>query len=92
MKSPDKIYGPKIAQLMLAFCKEIHKESNASGIRVNAEFIFRNDKGDLVMKSFITPDGKTERMLDTEVLMPRGTKLSMDAFGKLKAVAKRRKK
>lgn len=92
MISPDKKFGPQIAQLMLAFCKDIYKESKASGIRVNTEFIFRNGKGDLTMKSFITPDGQTERMMDTEALAPRGTKLSHDAFKKLKVMARRKKR
>ena len=90
--SPDKKYGPQIAQLMLAFSKEIFAESGAKGIRVHAEFIFRRGKGDLVLKSFITPDGTTERMSNTEILQPRGTKLAFDAANKLKAQAKRRKK
>lgn len=92
MKSPDKIFGPRIASLMLEFCREIYKESQASGIRVVGEFIFRDGKGDLTLKSFITPDGKTERISDTEVLQPRGTKLAYDAFAHLKKVGKRIKK
>jgi|CXWL01.1.fsa_nt_gi hypothetical protein len=82
--SPDKVYGPQIADLLRRFCREIALESNASGIRISAEFIYRNGKGDLNMKSFTTPDGKTERMLDSEVLMPRGSKLAHDAYACLR--------
>ena len=87
--SPDKKYGPLLAELMLKFCQEIYKESKASGIRVQAEFLFRNGKGDLNMKSFITPDGQTERMLEGGIIMPRGTKLAHDAFSKLRCVVKK---
>ena len=89
MTSPDKKYAPLLAKLMQDFCLEIYKESGASGIRVMAEFIYRNGKGDLNLKTFITPDGKTERMLDSGIIMPRGTKLAHDAFSKLRCVVKK---
>ena len=89
MKSPDKIHIPMIAELMLKFAQAIEKESGATGIRIQAEFLYRNGKGDLNMKSFMTPDGKTERMLDDGIIMPRGTKLAHDAFSKLRCVVKK---
>ena len=87
--SPDKVYGPLVADVLHRFCKEIFKESTASGIRISCEFVWRKGKGDLKMKSFITPDGTTERMIDTEVIMPRGTKLANDAFTKMSGLVKR---
>jgi len=89
MKSPDKVHGPIVAKALQDFCLDIHKESKASGIRVTCEFLFRNGRGDLKMKSFITPDGQVERMMDVEVAMPRGTKLANEAFSKLRSVVKR---
>ena len=89
MKSPDKIYTPLLGKLMLELCQAIHKECGATGIRVQAEFLYRNGRGDLNLKSFITPDGKTERMLEGGIIMPRGTKLAHDAFSKLRCVVKK---
>ena len=91
-KGPDKIYGPQLSAIMLKFCQDIYKESKASGIRISAEFLYRKGKGDLTLKSFITPDGSTERIEDSNVLAPRGTKLSNEAFRKLKVISSRRKK
>jgi hypothetical protein len=82
--NPDKVYGPPLAALFQKFCEMINKESGATGIRVEAQFIFKNGKGDLKMQTFVTPDSKVERLVDSEVPMPRGTKLAHDAAKKLR--------
>ena len=86
MKSsnPDKIYGPQLAAIYQKFCEMVNKESGATGIRVESQFIFKNGKGDLKMQTFVTPDSKLERLVDAETPMPRGTKLALDAAKKLR--------
>lgn len=86
---PDKAFSKKLADIMLTFAQEIHKETSASGIRISCEFMFRNGFGNLKMQTFTTPDSKTERILDVNKLMPRGTKLSVDAHAKMRSVVKK---
>lgn len=76
----------KLASICLEICRGIYADSKASGIRVSAEFIFRNGKGDLTVNTFITPDGTTERLLNKDVPMPRGSKLQQDASNQLRKV------
>ena len=90
--NPDKVYGPQLAELFSKFCSMINKESGASGIRVEAHYLFRNGRGDLKMETFVTPDSKVERLLDTDVPMPRGTKLAADASAKLRGNMSKLKK
>lgn len=86
MKSgPDKVHGPRIADAFQKFCEAVAKESGATGVRVTAEFLYKKGKGDLQMKTFTTPDAKTERMLDVDVSMPRGSKLMLEASMKLRS-------
>ena len=87
---PDAEFGPRIAAVLHDFAMAIAKDSGASGVRVVVEFNVRvnNDipqgKGKLDMKTFTTPDAKTERMLDPNVSMPRGSKLADDAFAAMR--------
>jgi hypothetical protein len=83
---PDKVYGPQLANIFQRYCEEVYKESNATCIKVTAEFIFKNKRGDLQMKTFTTPDATTERMLNPDVPMPRGSKLQQDADLKLRDI------
>jgi hypothetical protein len=78
--SPDKVYGPQLANLFQKYCEAVQAECKATTIKVKAEFILKLGKGDLQMKTFTTPDAKTERMLDPETPMPRGSKLQNDAM------------
>lgn len=85
--SPDKVYGPQLASLFQQYCELVHKESGASGMRVDAIFKFsKGKKGDLSFKTFVTPDSKTERMLDPDSPMPRGSKLQHDAVAAMRSV------
>ena len=87
-KGPEKRYGPKIANLLRMFAKEIHAECKAKGIRINCEFVFWADDtgkngGEMRMKTHVTPDAQNER-LDGQ-LKPRGNKLQLDVDGALQA-------
>jgi hypothetical protein len=84
--SPDKKYGPQLADLFTKYCLEVSKETEAIGVRVEAMFVFRSGRGDLKLKTFTTPDAKVERMLDPDVPMARGAKLQHDAAAKLKSI------
>lgn len=85
--SPDKVYGPQLASLFQQYCELVHKESGASGMRVDAVFKFsKGKKGDLQFKTFVTVDSKTERMLDPDSPMPRGSKLQHDAVAAMRSV------
>lgn len=86
--SPDKAYGPLLANLFQKYCEEIQSECKASTIKVTAEFIFKKGRGDLQMKTFTTPDAISERMLDPEVPMPRGSKLQHEVTLKLRSSLK----
>jgi hypothetical protein len=84
--SPDKVYGPKLADLFQKLCLEIAAETKAKGIRVKCEFLFRGGSGELKMQTFTTPDGQTERLLDPEVPMPRGSKLQQEVISKMRSI------
>lgn len=86
VKNPDRIYGPQLASLFQQYCELVHKESGASKIRVEAVFTFsKGKKGDLHFKTFVTPDSRTERMLNPDVPMRRGSKLQLEASLKLRS-------
>jgi len=89
MKGPDKIYGPLLANLMQKMAEEIKKDSGASSVRIVGEFIFAKGKGDLKLQTFTSPDAKTERLLDPDTPLPRGTKLQHDVLTKFRAAARR---
>lgn len=80
----QKVHGPILTKPLTQFCEQTFSERKASGIRFAFEFIFKNGEGNLILKTFTTPDGKTERMLDGEVLMPRGAKLQHEAHGAMR--------
>lgn len=82
---PDKEYGPKLATLYREYCEKVFAESGATTIKVTSTFIYKKKKGDLQMSTFTTPDTKTERMLDGDVVMPRGSKLQQDATLQLRS-------
>ena len=85
MTNPDKIYGPKLAELFQKYCELILKESGATSMRVEAVFTCSKSKlGELKTKTFVTPDSKTERMLDPDRPMRRGAKLQQEVSLKLK--------
>ena len=90
--SPDNRWGTELANLFNKYCKDVNAECQASAIRVEAEFLFKNGKGELKMKTFTTPDTKTERMLDPDVPMPRGSKLQHDVVEKLRSMFTRVKR
>lgn len=89
-KSPTREHGEKLSSILLELCRAIHKESGASGVKVVCVFNFRVDekaplgKGVLKMKTFTTPDAKTERMNPDEIQEPRGSKLQRDAMANLR--------
>lgn len=94
-KGPDQVFGPKLADLFHEYARAIAKDSGASGVRIMAEFTFSpigpRGKGNLSMKTFTTPDAKTERMLDPNTPLPRGSKLQHDALLKARSTLKRLK-
>ena len=82
--SPDKVFGPQLADVFQKYCEAVFKECEASTIKVKAEFVFKKGRrGQLQMKTFTTPDSKTERMVDPDVITPRGSKLQLDAAMRL---------
>ena len=85
-KGPDKVYGPLLANLFQKMSEEILKECGASAIRVEAQFILKSGQGELKLKTFTTPDAKTERLLDPGVPMPRGARLQFEVAAKLRSV------
>jgi len=86
MKAPNKIYGPLLANLMQKMAKDIKKDCGASSVRIQCEFVFVKGKGDLNIQTFTSADAKTERMLDPDKPLPRGSKLQYDVGEKLRAV------
>ena len=86
MKVPTKIYGPLLANIMQRMAEEIKKDCGASSVRIQCEFVFVRGKGDLKLETFTSADAKTERMLDPDKALPRGSKLQYDVGEKLKAV------
>lgn len=68
----------------------IREETGASGVRLLCRFVFHagqersHGNGTLHMSSFITPDGTTERLLDPNVPMPRGSSLQHEACERLR--------
>ena len=92
MSTPTKLYGPLLANLMQKMAKDIKKDCGASSVRIQCEFIFVNGHGDLNIQTFTSPDAKTERMLDPNKPLPRGSKLQYDVGEKLRAVYRSIKK
>lgn len=82
--NPDKVYAPQLANLFQKFCELVRKESGATTIRVAATFVYKKGRGDLKLKTFVTPDSKTERLLNPDVIMPRGSKLQQEATQRLR--------
>lgn len=81
---PDKVVGPLLANLFQRLARMIAEETGAVGVRVLGEFKFNHGRGNLTLRTFTTPDAKTERLLDPEVPMPRGAKLAHDAYAGLR--------
>ena len=87
--NPDREHADKIAAVLYEFAMAIAKDSGASGVRVACEFVvhIRKDRpqsrGKLDMKTFTTPDAKTERITDSDISMPRGSKLTNEAIRKM---------
>lgn len=91
MKAPDKIYGPLLANLMRKLASDIQKECGARAVRISCEFNYENNHGDLKLQTFTTPDAKTERLLDPDTPLPRGSKLQHDVVAKVRATIARLK-
>lgn len=96
LKGPEKKYGPRLANLLRQFSREISGESKATGVRINCEFVFWSnqegrDGGSLTITTHVTPDAVVER-LDGDI-KPRCNKLQLDIDEVLrKQVSKLRRK
>ena len=80
---PEEILANVPAQF-LDWATAVALDSGASGVRITGDFTYDPDfpalrKGALHTRIFVTPDAKTERMLDPNVSMPRGSMLHRDA-------------
>jgi hypothetical protein len=84
--NPDKIHGPLIANAMQKLCEVIAKESGASTVKVKCEFTYTKGKGELKISTFTSPDSNTERLLEPDVVMPRGSKLQQEVSMKLRGM------
>jgi hypothetical protein len=78
---PEKKYGPRIANLLRSFAKEVQAESKANGIKISCEFVYwadasGKDGGELRVVTHVTPDARTERL--DGGLKPRGNKLQVE--------------
>jgi len=85
-QAPDRIYGPQIAELLSKLCQAVTKESNATALRVECSYMYYNGKGDFKMKTYTSADALTERTLDPNVPMRRGSKLQHEAVSQLRKV------
>jgi len=78
--SPNNVYGPLLANLLQKLAVAIKTDCGASIVRITCEFVLRNGGGNLKIQTFTTPDAKTERLLDPDASMPRGSNLQQDAI------------
>ena len=86
---PDKVYGPQLTDILKRYASDVRKESGATVVRIMVEFTDRGGKGSIQIRTFTSPDTKTERMLDPDVPMPRGSKLQRDVTLRLRSVMSR---
>ena len=84
-KSPDEVFGPKIADNLGLMAEAVCHESGATEVYINANFVFKMEdkKGKLKIDIRVSPDASKERAGNGS-LQPRGSKLQIDVDDVLK--------
>lgn len=86
---PAPSFTARGRELLKDYASAVSEDSGATGVRIHFvlewrdEAGTRNGRGRIRVRTFTTPDAKTERMLDPKIRMPRGSMLQRDVEGRL---------